>query len=330
MLLCLENNHDIFQILGRNCSRTRQHADSSKHHDPTILQRAASKLTCSSGNQVAANRAREDVAQALAKVEQAKDERRRVAVALAHVAAHARPHGRVAGAEEAVRDGEAHQQRQRARQPPHGEARDGGDGDGRGRQRVGRHLAVRQVAKRKLAADLRDAHDGEQHGAAALPEAERARVRRQVQRGEEVAEALQRVGQRVRPEETAAQEAPVGPRGRALALRDGQAALEEGDHGPREDDEGDGDGAQGRGVAVAGEQRLDDEGHHGARDARGAAQDAVGHAAACDPVLADHVQDRVVEDEEAQPVGDALGEDERLEGGGKKPATRLRIQTGPV
>ena len=97
----------------------------------------------------------------------------------------------------------------------------------------------------------------------------------------------------------------------------GQAALQKGHDRSREDYEGTGNGTKRGSVAVAREERLHDKGHGGAGDAGRAAQDAKGHATPRDPVLADHVQDRVVEDEEAEAVGYALREDEHLERGGK-------------
>lgn len=170
---------------------------------------------------------------------------------------------------------------------------------------------IGQQPEGKLADDLGNAHEREEKRAALPAEPQGRRVRGQIQRREENPEPLQNVGHRVDPEQGAAEERPVDSRDAGL-LGGRQTALQERDGRPREQGESDGDGAQRRFVPVSREQRLQHERDDGAGEPGGAAEEAVGHPAARNPVLVDHAEDGIVEDEEADAVHDALGQDKHF------------------
>ena len=71
--------------------------------------------------------------------------------------------------------------------------------------------------------------------------------------------------------------------------------------------------------SVLGQEGFLHERHEGTRDTGCAAENAVRHSTSRDPVLIDHAQDGVVEDEEAEAVCHALSEDEHFQTGSKRP-----------
>lgn len=328
-----------------------QHARSGEENDGLVLPSTVLERVDGVEQEAGADGSCENIPQTLAKVEQSKGRERRRPVTR-YGRAHARPHGRIAGAEEAIDDGEDTEKRELASQAPEGQDRDGRDGRRGQRQDVDGEAAVRQVAEAQLAQDLRDAHDGQQQRALRGRHAHGRRVRGQIQRREEIAQPLHQIRHRVDPEQRHAEEAPIRRRfwcwcwccrarrvssaaiepvtGRSVSPPPAAAAaapliqrlpllllllavLQQWNQRTSAHGQADRDGPQRGREPEPLQQRLERQRHEHTREPRGAAQHAVRHAAPGDPEFIHHADDRVVEDGEANAVHDALREDDGAE-----------------